>query len=306
MRKYKIKSELSEKQIESDVASYFGWMTKDGNLPFRLLDVNEQQTGADKKFQWCIPLYFQFKVSHGLISIDEAPISKLKNFFDNSPLNRIRIFRKKNDLSDNPTLYFKLREIARNADDFQHNILMRLSNTGFSHAFYVAPLVLGMKEYEEMLFQPSFRYLHSPFIERQVSIFQEGWVSEFSRVPFLRSHISIVPHESVNTADHHYSFSSSGTEIGWHSPQILNNKAYRLSDTFQQVIKEGKGIHISEMKNAIISLCDICKIEYKDDEDYFYNFDRISEKLNSDYSIKQFLLVFDEKIHGLWGSRYFI
>ena len=39
MTKYQIKSNLSEKQIEADVAGYFGYCSK--SAPFRLLDTDE-------------------------------------------------------------------------------------------------------------------------------------------------------------------------------------------------------------------------------------------------------------------------
>jgi hypothetical protein len=45
---FKLDSELSEMQIEADIATYFGWISPIGNsAPFRLLDIDEQITGAD-------------------------------------------------------------------------------------------------------------------------------------------------------------------------------------------------------------------------------------------------------------------
>ena len=63
---FKIESELNEKQIESDVASYLGYVTPLWSRRFRLISVNEQATGADKLFRRFIPIYLQFKVSQGL------------------------------------------------------------------------------------------------------------------------------------------------------------------------------------------------------------------------------------------------
>ncbi|MFS8054246.1 hypothetical protein QD357_15545 [Rhizobium sp. BR 317] len=45
---YLLKSQLSEKQIEADVSFYLGWCSNE--MPFRLLDIDEQETGADKLF----------------------------------------------------------------------------------------------------------------------------------------------------------------------------------------------------------------------------------------------------------------
>ena len=73
---YQIKSNLSEKQIEADIASYFGWISR--NSPFRLLDIDEQLTGSDKKFYNSgFSFFMQFKVSNGLEPISKVPLVKL-------------------------------------------------------------------------------------------------------------------------------------------------------------------------------------------------------------------------------------
>lgn len=233
MKSYKIFSELTEKQIEADVANFFGWISPiESRLPYILLDVNEQITGADKKYDSVIPIYMQFKVSEGLTQLNHSLINRIPTNRITPiipPLQAIRIFRKENELYDRPTLYFKLREKAKNALDFQHNVLLRLSCLGKAYAFYVAPLTLFRKEYEEMLFAKSERFLLDPFYyERIEKIHQLKWVSYFGRVPFLRAHVSIIPHENVDSANHFYSFSTTGTEIAWHSGKIMTRSASRL------------------------------------------------------------------------------
>src|SRR6187397_1695143 len=112
MSRFKLDSELSEKQIEADVSNYFGWISPNHRkLPYRLLDINEQQTGADKQFDCVIPIYMQFKVSDGLTKISDYKI--IRKISGSSSLQRIRKFRYDEDLYDNPTLYFKLREKAK-------------------------------------------------------------------------------------------------------------------------------------------------------------------------------------------------
>jgi len=141
--KYLIKSQLSEKQIETDVAHYFGWISQ--GAPFRLLDANEQLTGADKKFvdgSRGFAFFLQFKVSHSLYSVNIVPPSNRKN---RSQLEEIREFRKNHGFGDNPTLYFELRKKAKKAHDFQHNILMKFAKQPSSEALYVAPLHLDKK-----------------------------------------------------------------------------------------------------------------------------------------------------------------
>jgi hypothetical protein len=233
MLRYKIKSNISEDQIEADVAHYLGWITPDGRAPFRLSAVNEQVTGADKKFDLLFPLYLQFKVSEGLMPL-QIPIYFSLSKTD---LYRIRNFRAKRNLFDNPTLYFKLRDLAQNARDYQHNVLLALANTGFSEAFYVAPLTTDIDEYTKLLYDTSNRYLSSPFNYGNIAIHQQDWVSYIGFVPFLRAHVSIVPHERVDTSDHYYSYSTSGSDLAWHSKGRKIDASRRLSDRLTSVIR---------------------------------------------------------------------
>ena len=114
MTKYQIKSNLSEKQIEADVAGYFGYCSK--SAPFRLLDTDELKTGADKEDITLENngglIYIQFKKSEGLRAVSEIQLSNRKN---RCKLEDIREFRCRNGLDDNPTLYFKLRNKAKTA-----------------------------------------------------------------------------------------------------------------------------------------------------------------------------------------------
>ncbi len=233
MAKYHIQSNLSEKQIELDVSRYLGWISPNGNPPFRLLDVDESLTGADAQFDEVFPLYIQFKKANGLEPISKIPTSNRKN---RSKQEEIRIFRHNNGLDDTPTLYFQLRKKAKNAIDYQHNILMQYANTGYSQAFYVAPLTLDKTTYNNSLFNSVNRFLPWPFRMKNIIIHQEKWVSYLGFVPFLREHISIIPHERVNTHNHFYSFSQTGTDIAWHSPELLSKEPQRLSDTLIQIM----------------------------------------------------------------------
>src|SRR4051794_27372127 len=116
---YKLKeSSLSEDQIEADVASFLGYVTPQWSSRLRLIAVNEQITGADKLFNRFLPLYLQFKVSEGLV-----PLSRKPFFSSPFPLQKIRLYRFNNHLSGDPILYFRLREKAKTAVDFQHNQL---------------------------------------------------------------------------------------------------------------------------------------------------------------------------------------
>jgi len=247
MANYKIKSNLSEKQVELDVSRYFGWITPEGREPFRLLDVDENITGADTLFyEGVFPLYLQFKKSEGLHSINSIPSS---NRINKSKLEDIRDFRNNLNLDGDPILYFQLRKMAKNAVDYQHNILMQYANTGFSNAIYVAPLTLDKNEYSRTLFDSVGRYRLEPFYNRNITIRQRGWLSYIGSIPFLREHVSIIPHERVNTNEHYYSFSPNGTDIAWHSDVLINSQPSRLSDFLYNLF-----IDILSSKIEVLSL----------------------------------------------------
>lgn len=232
MSKYKIPSNLSEKQVESDVSNYFGWIS--GGSHFRLLDVNEQLTGADKKFYDSGFVFFmQFKVSEGLKPISKIPASSRKN---RSALENIREFRDSHKLHDKPTLYFKLRKKAKNAIDFQHNKLIDFANGPCSQAFYVAPLHLDEKRYYKCLFNSTRRFLLHPFYDHKYKIYRDNWVSHVGHIPFLKEHVSIIPQDRVSSHEHYYSYSQTGCEIAWHSPELHEEGPSRLSDILQREI----------------------------------------------------------------------
>lgn len=89
MTSYIKKTSLTERQIESDVAAYLAWCSI--GAPFRLLDVNEQLTGADRLCDAVMTVYLQFKKSQGL---DPLPNIVLKSRANESALQEIRRFRR--------------------------------------------------------------------------------------------------------------------------------------------------------------------------------------------------------------------
>lgn len=230
---------MSENQIEADVASFFGWCTPPEEAsPFRLLDINEQITGADKLYDRAAAIYMQFKKSTGLKSTHSVKPSARKN---RSPLEGIREFREMHDLEQDPTLFFQLRAKAKTACDLQHNVLLGYERPPWSRAIYVAPLLLNKTAYHAALHSSTERFLLDPFYYRiGYKIYQRGWVSYLGAVPFLREHISIPPHERVADHNHYYAYSETGVDISWHSPAIVGREPSRLSDftvkLFQEVI----------------------------------------------------------------------
>ena len=299
MSKYEIKSNLSEKQIEADVAAYLGWCSQ--GMPFRLLDTDELETGADKEYhpKYGGVIYIQFKKSEGLEPISKVPSSRRKN---RSKKEDIREFRDKNKLNDDPTLYFKLRNQAKNAKDFQHNILRKHHSPPNSYAIYVAPLILDKELYYQSLFNSCKygRYLLDPFY----------W--QLKCIPFLRHHVSIVPHVDVFESNHYYAYSQAGTDISWHSPSILEHEPRRLSDFIYNVFEDKKreeGYTIQKIANNIIEIIKKYQFESPFREFPFREFPfrefpfreyegepfllikKYGEWLKVNYNIKQFLIV---------------
>lgn len=226
-------SELSEDQVEADVSSYLGYVTPLWARRFRLLSVDEQVTGADRLLNRFVPIYLQFKVSEGL-----KPLSfNFSLSSPNRPLQKIRDFRRSNGINADPTLYFRLRNIAKTATDFQHNILMSFHQPPRQFAMYVAPLTLSIDEYNDNLRASLIDRLFTidPFFYREERVFTRTIRNYLGIVPFLRGHVSIPPHERVITSEHYYSYSKSGANIAWHSGEKLKGD-FRLSTQFRQIL----------------------------------------------------------------------
>ncbi|PZU13935.1 MULTISPECIES: hypothetical protein [Sphingobacterium] len=231
---YRVDSELSEDQIEADVSSYLGYITPFWSKRFKLISVDEQATGADKLFNRFIPLYLQFKVSEGLKPLNSG--FNLKS--PSRPLQKIRSFRRTNNINNDPILYFRLRDKAKNAFDFQHNILKSLNQPPRQFGFYVAPLTLKIEEYDKSLEASMLEKIFGvhPFLYREEIINTDSFRHRFGMIPFLRGHVSIPPHETVSTSEHYYSFSKAGTNIAWHSGEKLYGD-FRLSSQIESIFK---------------------------------------------------------------------
>jgi hypothetical protein len=232
--KFFIRPSLTEKQIEADVATYLGWISPSGRKLFVLRDLCETTTGADKSIDVGTLIHIQFKRSLGLKSKSIVPISRAKN---RSHLESIRQYRATEELEENPTLFFRLHR--KTGDEYQHNTLMKYERPPWSRAIYVAPLFLDLNSYEAALFSEP-RYLLDPFRYQMISrIHHAKWTSFFAQTPFLRGHVSITPHEHVTTHHHYYAYSTTGTEISWHSdPKKLPNRDYRFSSFLNRVLNE--------------------------------------------------------------------
>lgn len=172
----------------------------------------------------------QFKKSKGLTGY--VPTGT-KRRINEDKMQSIRRFRHKHELCDNPTLFFGLHPAAENAYDFQHNILLAHNRPNRSHAIYVAPLELDKQRYSEALYK-SPPLLRNPWDMQTAEVLSDAghraWLSRYAFLPFLRAHISIAPHERVDTHEHFYAYSTSGDQVTWHSPSVVPGGPFRLSD----------------------------------------------------------------------------
>lgn len=232
--KFFIRPSLTEKQIEADVAAYLGWISPTAGMPFVLRDLCETTTGADKSLDVGTLIHIQFKRSLGLKSRSVVPISRAKN---RSHLESIRQYRATEELEENPTLFFRLHR--KTGHEFQHNTLMKYERPPWSRAIYVAPLFLDLPSYEAALFDKP-RYRPHPFNYQEISRIHHGkWTSFFAQTPFLRGHVSIIPHEHVTTHHHYYAYSTTGTEVSWHSePKKMPSRDHRFSSFLSRVLSE--------------------------------------------------------------------
>ncbi|MCY1529660.1 hypothetical protein D9M68_648190 [compost metagenome] len=218
---FKIQNELSEDQVEADVASYLGYITPFWSHRFRLLSVDEGSTGADKLFNRFIPIFMQFKVPQGL-----NPNATILQQFLNKPLSKIIQYRKTKNLTGNPILYFQLRKKAKNAEEFQHNLLLQMHKPPFQYGLYVAPLTLELKEYEKLMNKKSAWYprFYSPLRHEEMDLIDSSLDKRMSirTNSFLRHHICFPPHQKTDSHEHHYSFSKNGADLAWHGGYVIN------------------------------------------------------------------------------------
>ena len=138
--------------------------------------------------------------------------------------------RKSLSLETSPnTLFFGLREKAKDHADYQHNILYRWRNRlkkyANSDAVYVCPLFLDRSAYRFHLHLSAmrrwWRFGRHPWERRGVTIEDHGTQFRFEDVPFLADHVCIPPHILVTDAKHSYSFTEKGKELCFHSPTSL-------------------------------------------------------------------------------------
>ncbi len=151
--------------------------------------------------------------------------------YPESSTSKVITDRKKVGLTTHPhTLYFPLRQKQPTHKDFQHNVLFRLRQKllkhGLGDATYVCPLFLDRSTYRfnmhrSSLWQFGRFWRLAPWELEEVLVEDGGNRTRFDRIPVLAEHISVPPHIKVTSAAHRYSFSEKGTELCFHSPEVL-------------------------------------------------------------------------------------
>jgi len=145
-RKFTIKCQMSENQIESDVSRYFGFLNAFLGTTRRLMAGNETKTGSDKTISHRGKIFYvQYKSPTGLQSVHSVPLTKSK---DTDDLQAVRRFRHENKLRDEPySLCFPLRKPSKPSNPLQHNVLLGYEQPPATRAFYLAPTMLYQSEY---------------------------------------------------------------------------------------------------------------------------------------------------------------
>jgi hypothetical protein len=197
----------------------------------------ERWLGADARLHRRIrgfrPFYMQFK----------RPAA-----YPDFSTSKIVTDRRKAGLTTMPrALYFPLRQKRETHRDFQHNVLFRLRERllkrGLGDAAYVCPLFLDRSAYRLNLHWSGLArwgrfWRHYPWEIEDVMLADRGRRIRFDRMPVFAEHISVPPHAAVTTASHKYSFTESGTDLCFHSPEALPHGSMDLA-TFLDKVSAG-------------------------------------------------------------------
>lgn len=137
------------------------------------------------------------------------------------------------------TLYFPLRAKNTGQREFQHNILYRLRGhlryKGLGDAAYVCPLFLDRSAYRWHIHCSGLlRWLRfwrrAPSdLDDRTLMYDGGRSFRFDRIPILAEHVTIPPHTKVTTSNHRYSFADKGSDLCFHSPELLPDGAAPLT-----------------------------------------------------------------------------
>jgi hypothetical protein len=197
-----------------------------------------------------------------------------------------------------------LREKAKGAKDFQHNILLQM-NGSCSYGIYIAPLTLKNDEYYNSLYESNiFSMIHKfmiwfgkmdLFVPRRNIVNYKNCFVELASVPFMKNHISIIPQDKVDTAEHYYSFSKTTDNIYFHSGEKSDHNSGRLADFFFNIYQQllNSDNFQFDLKQHIKYLIEILnysnRLKASNDEPS-KQLQEIGRYLQSEYQIKQYVI----------------
>lgn len=260
----------------------------------------ERWLGADARLHGEIrgfrPFYMQFKRPSAYPDFSSAGVIK---------------DRKKLKLQTTPrALYFDLRDKQAHHRDFQHNILFRLRrklcDRGLGDAAYVCPLFLERSAYRFHLHGSGLslwpRWRSHPWALEDILLNNGGTTIRFDRVPVLAEHISVPPHDTVTSARHRYSFTESGTELCFHSPESLPEGAANFAKFLMAVsggfLDGGEKIQPQKANEELRQMIDASEAGMphdlnleSDDDDPIGNWFAWGDYLRLRYGIDQYALV---------------
>ena len=83
-----------------------------------------------------------------------------------------------------------------------------------------------------------WRFLERPFDFHDYTLRVNHVTYLFEFAPLLRGHAAIVPHAKVTSSDHYYSFSAHGSDVAFHSPEVVRREVLRLSDFLADELRD--------------------------------------------------------------------
>ncbi|WP_206365310.1 hypothetical protein [Sphingobacterium corticibacterium] len=206
------------------------------------------------------------------------PLNKILEFEDNRILLPIKVDQSGENMIEivphrakAGCLVLKKRNKAKHANDFQHNILKNLHNPPAQYAFYVEPLTLSIKEYNDLLDVTIFnRFFNFHPIDYEDLNIRSGILKyKLGLIPYLRAHVSIPPHEDVTSSDHYYSYTKGGTNIACHSGTIIPED-YRLSTQFENILDQAYNERYMVNQNQYLEMIDTIIQEPSKNSNYYY------------------------------------
>lgn len=262
----------------------------------------ERWLGADARLHRRIrgfrPFYMQFK---------------RPGAYPDFSTSKIITDRRKAKLITEPrTLFFPLRQKRKTHLDFQHNVLFRLRqkmlNRGMGDASYVCPLFLDRSAYRLNLHLSGLarwgRFWRTyPWEYDEILIEDRGRHIRFDRIPVFAEHVSVPPRASVRTASHRYSFTEFGTDLCFHSPEVLPegsmNLATFLTGVSSGFLEGGEKLAPDDSDNVLSELISSVYEDQKtasqmfnaEGEDPIGRWFSWGHHLRTEYNIQQFALV---------------